>query len=135
MFSTSRRVMLWSGVVLVFGLGLVLAYLAYCNHRAVNRLDVVGMDRRVKPTGLAPLPDGTASPAYANEDQVPMEYEYFEKRGVSEIHRVGSQVFHIASVPIFAMILVGVLLITRALSSQPRELISSPATPIDPLAD
>jgi hypothetical protein len=127
MSQTSRRVMLGMGLCLVFGLGSVLAYLAYCNHRAVKRLDVVGMDRRVKPASLPLLPDGA-------EDQAPVEYEYFEKRGVTDVHRVGAQIFYIASGPLCALILVGVLLITRALS-RPRRAANEPTEPIDPLAD
>jgi hypothetical protein len=118
--------MLWSGVVLVLVLGLGLGVLGYCKYRAVHRLDVVGVDRIAKPTGLPPLPDGT-------EDQAPVEYEYFNKRGVSDVHRVGAQIFDISKIPVSALILIGLLLIARALWYKPPS--TTPAAPIDPLAD
>lgn len=128
MSSRTRRVMLWAGLVMVLGLSLALGYLAYCHHRAAYPQDIVGVDRIAKPTGLAPSPDGI-------EDEAPVEYEYFDKLGVSNWHRVGAQIFYIAKGPIFALIVLGGLLIVRVLWLQPREAKASSSTPIDPLAD
>lgn len=131
MSTTTRRVMFWSGLVLVLGLGLPLAYLGYCNYRAVNRLDVLGVDRRVKPTGLPAPPEDYKGPI---AEPPPVEYEYFDKRGVTDVHRVGAQIFYIAKLPISALIVVGLLLIARALYSDRERTASSPP-PVDPLAD
>jgi hypothetical protein len=131
MTTTTRRVMFWSGIALVLGLGIVLAYLSYCKYRAVYRLDVLGVDRRVKPTGLPPPP---AEYSGAVADPAPVEYETFEKRGVTDVHRVGAQIFNITKLPISALIVVGLLLIARALY-RGRQPTSGTSLTIDPLAD
>ena len=128
---TTRRVMFWSGLGLVLSLGLSLASLGYCKYRAVNRLDVLGVDQRVKPTGLPPPPPDYTGPV---ADPPPVEYETFHKRGVTDVHRVGAQIFDIAKLPVSALIVVGLILIARALVGD-RQRTASASPPIDPLAD
>ena len=111
---------------MVLGMGLCLGGLGYCKYRAVHRLDILGVDRIAKPTGLPPLPDGT-------EDQAPVEYEFFYKRGVNHVHRIGAQVFDISKIPLSALIVLGLLLIARVLLYKPPT--TESAAPIDPLAD
>lgn len=128
---TTRRVMFWSGLAFVLSLGIALAYLGYCKYRAVQRQDVIGFGRIVKPTGLPPPPEGYTGPV---ADPPPAEYETIPRLGVSDVHRVGAQIFDIAKLPVSALIVVGLILIARALVGE-RQRATSASPPIDPLVD